>query len=145
MFGNYQNSLEMDSVNGLEKHYSFLLILERGRFEMKYKTSSHWYRILSNSNQVTSYKTNRKYWNDTFVGGQYRTIICDNEIILQFNLELRNVNKHISELDLRFRIGKATKGVGYKLILNDSLEIEKIISECENCQSLNRKIGKWYK
>jgi hypothetical protein len=124
--------------------YCFLLIFEKESFISKHKSSSKWYRVLSNSNQTTGYKSNRLFWSETFVGGKYNTIECENEIILHFTLELNESVKPPNELGMRLRIGKTSKGVKYNLILNNTSEIEESLFKYQNCNSTLRNIGKWY-
>lgn len=130
--------------NDLGYSYCFLLYFEKESFISKHKSSSKWYRVLSNSNQTTGYKSNRLFWSENFVGGKYNTIVCENQIILHFTLELKESAKPPNELGMRLRIGKTSKGLKYTLILNNTSEIEKLLSNYKNCNSTIRHIGKWY-
>jgi len=141
---NGDNSLESKGGNVLDDFYSFLIVFEKKSFELKYNSSSKWYRTFSNSNQITGNKSNRKFWNNSFIGGQYNTIICENEILLHFILELKNPIMKPNDLDMKFRIGKSSKGIKYKLFLYKDVEIEKKLLECQNCSTSIRNVGKWY-
>lgn len=138
------NLLENEGGNIPSSNYSFLLSFDKESFELKHKSSSKWYRILSNSNQTTGYMSNRQFWSETFIGGKYNTIECGNEIILHFVLELKDLGKIPNELGMRLRIGKTSKGIKYNLILNNLSEIEEKLFEYQKCISTIRNIGKWY-
>jgi len=127
-----------------EYNYIFLIVFDRNSFETGYKSSSKWYRIFSNSNQMTGYKSNRDFWNETFIGGEYDTFICEKEIILYFKLELKKPHQIPNELGMKLRVGKTSKDIKYEVFLNKSYEIMGKIKSCESCNSSIRKIGKWY-
>lgn len=146
---NYNNQLDTNLPGNIdskkaEYHYTFLIVFDKNSFETRYKSPSKWYRIFSNSNQMTGYKSNRDFWNETFIGGEYDTFICENEVILHFKLELKKPFQNPNELGMKLRIGKSSKGIKYELILNKSYEVLGKIMSCESCNSSIRKIGKWY-
>jgi hypothetical protein len=125
--------------------FCFLISFEKEKFFKRYKSSSNWFRTLSNSNQVVGYESNRKYWKDNFLGGIYTTIECDRNIILYFVLEKKNFGSSINELNLKSRITKISFGFFNDLIFNNELEIENYLLDFQNCFFTKRNIGEWYK
>lgn len=129
----------------LKGQFCFLISFERKKFFNKYKSSSNWFRTLSNSNQVVGYESNRKFWKDNFVGGNYTIIECDENIVLYFVLEKNYIGIPINELSLKSRITKISFGIFNHLIFNNEIEIENYLSDFHNCFFTKRNIGLWYK
>jgi hypothetical protein len=146
IYNNQSIDFLQENISSKEKdsHYTFLIGFDKNSFEMKFKSSSKWYRTFSNSNQITGYKSNRHYWNENFIGGKYNTLICENEIILHFLLEMKKPQILPNELGLKLRIGKSSKGLKFELILNKPHEIKEKLLTCDGCNSTIRNIGDWY-
>lgn len=125
--------------------FYFLISFDKVKFFNRYKSSSNWFRTLSNSNQVVGYEANRKFWKDNFIGGIYTTIECDKNIILYFVLEKKNLSFSINELSFKSRIIKISFGIFSHLIFNNKLEIENFLLDFQNCLHIKRNIGEWYK
>jgi hypothetical protein len=129
----------------LNNQFYFLVSFDKNKFLKKYKSSSKWFRTLSNSNQILGYETNRKFWKDNFLGGFYMTFDCDTQIVLYFVLEKKSISSSINELSLKSRIIKTSFGIYNHVIFNNELEIENYLLDFQNCISIKRNIGDWYK
>ena len=125
--------------------FIFLISFDKVKFFNRYKSTSIWFRTLSNSNQVVGYESNRKFWKDNFRGGIYTTIECDKNIVLYFVLEKKNFDFPINELSLKSRIIKISCGIFSHLIFNNELEIENYLLDFQNCFLTKRNIGEWYR
>jgi hypothetical protein len=129
----------------LKSQFCFLVSFDKNKFLEKHKSSSKWFRTLSNSNQILGYETNRKFWKDNFLGGFYTTFDCDTQIVLYFVLEKKSIGSSINELSLKSRITKTSFGIFSHIIFNKELEIENYLLDFQNCIFIKRNIGEWYK
>ncbi len=131
--------------------YEILIEVSKDVFDRRFKSTSEFYRVLSNSNQsigiaspVKNY-TNRKWWKYHFKGGYYTTYNCSDKFYINFVLDL-NPNSHIpSELQVKMRILKSFKG--YKPITYVGIENNQIFNlkfQFENCYGESQLIGSRY-
>ena len=152
--GTQISSKDLYLLNRLPKTdapYEILIEVSKDVFDRRFKSTSEFYRVLSNSNQsigiaspVKNY-TNRKWWKYHFMGGYYTTYICSDKFYINFVLDL-NPNSHIpSELQVKMRILKSFKG--YKPITYVGIENNQIFNlknQFENCYGESQLIGNRY-